>query len=71
MKTIYAPLSHEERRQYDYDLKKARDYHAELAHVRKEIFSLCRDMAYLEFTFATFNEKSRQFMIGEILLELI
>lgn len=32
----YATLSPEDRRQYDYDLKKARDYHAELAYARKE-----------------------------------
>lgn len=35
----YATLSPEERRQYDYDLKKARDYHAELAYARKEAIS--------------------------------
>ncbi len=32
----YATLSPEERRQYEYDLKRARDYHAELAYARKE-----------------------------------
>lgn len=37
MKTNYASLSPEERRQYDYDFKKVRDYHAELGHVRKKI----------------------------------
>lgn len=31
-----ATLSPAERRQYDYDLKKARDYHAELSFARKK-----------------------------------
>lgn len=32
----YATLSPDERRQYDYDLKRARDYYAEISYARKE-----------------------------------
>ena len=34
-----ATLSPAQRRQYDYDLKKARDYHNEMKFARKEAFS--------------------------------
>lgn len=32
----FATLSPDERRQYEYDLKKARDYNAEMSYARKQ-----------------------------------
>ena len=48
-----ATLSPAERRQYDYDLKKARDYHNEMKFARKQAFSEGEAKGVMEGTVRT------------------